>query len=66
MVIVVSKVKAMAKAVDLRLSQEACEAISGIVQQVVIESAKAAKAEKIGTIKKRHIPGVNFVEQEEE
>ena len=62
MLIVVSKVKDMAKAVDLRTSLEFCTALSEVVAKIVIRAAKSAKADGRGTIKVRDLPTITFEE----
>jgi len=58
MLVIVSKVKAMAKAAGLRTSSEFCNSLSEAVQKIVIASAKQAKEAKMGTIKDRHMPEI--------
>jgi len=65
MLVVVSKIKAVAKAGGLRTSQEFCDALSKMVGNMVIESAKKCKEEDMGTIKARHLNGLEFVFEEE-
>lgn len=65
MLVVVSKIKAMAKAAGLRTSAEFCDQLSEEVQSIVIQAAKNAKAAKMGTIKDRHMPKITLEEPEE-
>ena len=58
MLVVVSKVKAMAKAAGLRTSAEFCNSLNEEVQKIVIAAAKQAKEAKMGTIKDRHMPEI--------
>lgn len=64
MLVVVSKIKGLAKVGGLRTSVEFCEALSDQVGTIIIEAAKKAKADKRGTIKARDLPGISFVEEE--
>ena len=65
--VVVSKVKSVAKVGGLRTSSEFCEALSKKVGEILIESAKAAKADNRGTIKARDLPNISYnVEDEDE
>lgn len=63
--VVVSKVKALAKVGGLRTSSEFCEALSKEVGRIVIEAAKAAKTDERGTIKARDLPNISFNADEE-
>jgi len=60
MLVVVSKVKALAKIGGLRTSEEFCDALSQAVGEVIIEAAKAAKADDRSTIKARDLPEITF------
>jgi hypothetical protein len=53
--IVVSKVKEMTKAAGMRASQEFLHALSEHVAFVVVQAAKAAKRDKMMTIKAKHM-----------
>ena len=55
MLIVASKVKAMAKAGGLHTSQEFIDALSKEVEDKVIEAAKAAKSDGRKTLKARDL-----------
>jgi len=65
MLVVVSKIKAMAKAAGLRTSLEFCDKLSEEVQAVIIQAAKNAKAAKMSTIKDRHMPKIVLEDPEE-
>lgn len=54
-IVVASKIKALGKVVQLRVSAEFINALSGVVGKIVIASAKKAKEEGMGTIKARHL-----------
>jgi len=58
--IVVSKVKALAKIGGLRTSIEFCEALNGPVGMMIIEAAKRAKADGRATIKARDLPEITM------
>ena len=60
MLIVVSKVKAAAKAVGFRCGIEVCEALNKVATDVLIAAAKAAKADGRATIKERDIPKITI------
>jgi histone H3/H4 len=62
--VVVSKVKALAKIGGLRTSSEFCEALSEQVGTIIIEAAKSAKSDGRGTIKARDLPEVTFGDSE--
>ena len=63
MLIVVSRVKKLAKVVDLRTSEEFCEALSQHVGELIIKAAKSAKSDNRATIKARDIPEMTFSEE---
>jgi hypothetical protein len=54
MLVVVSKVKSLAKSANLRVSMEFLEALSKLVLKVVAASAQACKESEMATIKARH------------
>jgi histone H3/H4 len=56
MLVVASKVKAMAKAGGLRTSQEFIDALSAKIEDLVIAAAKAAKDKNRQTLKARDLP----------
>jgi hypothetical protein len=60
MLVVTSKVKALAKVGGLRTSAEFVKALSDAVGLIVIEAAKQAKADNRGTIKARDLPDISF------
>jgi hypothetical protein len=62
--VVVSKVKALAKVGGLRTSVEFCEALSNEVGKIVIEAAKRAKGDGRGTVKARDLPEIEFADSE--
>lgn len=66
MLVVVSKIKALAKVGGLRTSEEFCKALSDKVGGFIIEAAKAAKADGRGTIKARDIPVMKIIREEPE
>lgn len=53
--VVASKIKALAKKKGLRTSAEAIEALSEVVESVINSAVKKAKEEGVATIKERHI-----------
>lgn len=53
--VVASKVKALVQKKGKRTSQEAIEALSKVVEKVVIAAASKAESEGVATIKERHI-----------
>jgi histone H3/H4 len=60
MLVVVSRVKKLAKVADLRTSEEFCEALSHHVGELIIKAARAAKADDRSTIKARDLPKMTF------
>ncbi len=64
MLVVVSQIKAMAKAVGLRTSLDFCTALSESLQDVIIFAAKSAKADGRGTIKERDLPALVLEKKE--
>jgi len=56
MLLVVSKIKQMAKACDLRTSKEFLVAVSERVEAMVIASAEVAAEAGMNTIMARHLP----------
>lgn len=62
--VVVSKVKAAAKAVELRTSSEFTEALSGKVKEVLIQAAKNCRADKRQTLKARDLDNVEIIQAE--
>jgi len=56
MLVVVSQIKAMAKAAGLRTSLDFCTALSDSLQDVIIFAAKSAKKDGRSTIKDRDLP----------
>jgi hypothetical protein len=62
--IVASKVKAVYKKVGFRTSGDFAEALSKFMHQVLIAAAKNAKAEGVGTVKPRHLEGIQITQAE--
>jgi len=56
MLVVVSKIKAMGKKVNLRIGMDFCTKLSEVIVQIVIAAAKNAREEGMGTVKARHMP----------
>jgi histone H3/H4 len=65
MLVVVSKVKAMGKAVDFRISLEFCERLSEKLGDIVIAAVKIAHADGRGTVKARDMPIITLESKEE-
>ncbi len=65
MLVVVSKVKAMGKAVGFRVSLEFCEKLSQELQEIVIASVKRAQKDGRGTVKARDLPAITLEADEE-
>ncbi len=62
MLVVVSKVKAMGKAVGFRISLEFCEKLSEALYNILVASVKKAQADGRGTVKARDLPAITLEE----
>lgn len=54
-IVIASKIKALGKVAQLRVSAEFISALSDMVGKIVIASAKKCREDQMGTIKARHL-----------